>query len=48
MQKATLYNTKGFRSKTLKLRKQQSQVPIPQQVKREMGEKIQKSNDETL
>ncbi|QDF50018.1 transposase [Bacillus velezensis] len=33
--KATLYNNKGFRSKIL--RNQQSQVPTPQQVKREMN-----------
>lgn len=36
--KATLYNNKGFRSRIETLRNQQSQVPTPKQVKREMNE----------
>lgn len=36
--KATLYNNKDFRSRIETLRNQQSQVPIPKQVKREMNE----------
>ncbi|MES5928840.1 DUF6262 family protein [Bacillus hominis] len=36
--KATLYNNKGFRSRIETLRNQQSQVPAPKQVKREMNE----------
>ncbi|MBY0595328.1 DUF6262 family protein [Bacillus bingmayongensis] len=42
--KATLYNNKGFRSRIETLRNQQSQVPTPKQVKREMNE----SNKDTL
>ncbi|MFF2177392.1 DUF6262 family protein [Lysinibacillus sp. NPDC058147] len=36
--KATLYNNKDFRSRIETLRNQQSQVPTPKQVKREMNE----------
>jgi hypothetical protein len=36
--KATLYNNEDFRSRIEKLRNQQSQVPTPKQVKREMNE----------
>ncbi|MGG0237789.1 DUF6262 family protein [Bacillus rhizoplanae] len=36
--KATLYNNKSFRSRIETLRNQQSQVPTPKQVKREMNE----------
>ncbi|MEO4023278.1 DUF6262 family protein [Bacillus paranthracis] len=36
--KATLYNNKDFRSRIETLREQQSQVPTPKQVKREMNE----------
>jgi hypothetical protein len=36
--KATLYNNKEFRSRIETLRNQQSQVPTPKQVKREMNE----------
>lgn len=36
--KATLYNNKEFRSRVETLRNQQSQVPTPKQVKREMNE----------
>ncbi|WP_075312692.1 DUF6262 family protein [Bacillus wiedmannii] len=36
--KATLYKNKGFRSRIETLRNQQSQVPTPKQVKREMNE----------
>ncbi len=36
--KATLYNNKDFRSRIETLRNQQSQVPSPKQVKREMNE----------
>ena len=36
--KATLYNNKDFRSRIETLRIQQSQVPSPKQVKREMNE----------
>jgi hypothetical protein len=36
--KATLYNNKDFRSRIDTLRNQQSQVPTPKQVKREMNE----------
>ncbi|WP_332633056.1 DUF6262 family protein [Halalkalibacter flavus] len=36
--KATLYNNKDFRSRIEALRNQQSQVPTPKQVKREMNE----------
>ncbi|MFJ8099974.1 DUF6262 family protein [Lysinibacillus sp. NPDC096212] len=36
--KATLYNNKAFRSRIETLRNQQSQVPTPKQVKREMNE----------
>ena len=35
--KATLYNNKDFRSRIETLRNQQSQVPTPKQVKREMN-----------
>ncbi|HDR7989210.1 MULTISPECIES: DUF6262 family protein [Bacillus cereus group] len=36
--KATLYNNKDFRTRIEILREQQSQVPTPKQVKREMNE----------
>ncbi|CAG9615121.1 hypothetical protein BACCIP111899_04357 [Bacillus rhizoplanae] len=36
--KATLYNNEDFRSRIETLRNQQSQVPTPKQVKREMNE----------
>ncbi|MBJ8031777.1 DUF6262 family protein [Bacillus cereus group sp. N21] len=36
--KATLYNNKDFRLRIETLREQQSQVPTPKQVKREMNE----------
>ncbi|MBB6448009.1 DUF6262 family protein [Bacillus benzoevorans] len=36
--KATLYNNEDFRSRIETLRDQQSQVPTPKQVKREMNE----------
>lgn len=36
--KATLYNNEDFRSRIEKLRNQQSQVPAPKQLKREMNE----------
>ncbi len=36
--KATLYNNKDFRSRIETLRNQQSQVPTPKQIKREMNE----------
>jgi len=42
--KATLYNNKDFRSRIETLRNQQSQVPTPKQVKREMN----KNNKDAL
>ncbi|WP_163102018.1 DUF6262 family protein [Peribacillus alkalitolerans] len=38
LSKATLYNNKEFRSRIETLRNQQSQVPTPKQIKREMNE----------